>query len=51
MKYQFATYKNAALNAPIVDTNSACDAIAEYTTAVTTNATNDAGNNRRNRRA
>ena len=51
MKNQFATYKNAALNAPTVANTSAGDAIAVYTTAVTVNATNAAGNNLRNRRA
>ena len=51
MKYQFATYKNAALNAPTAFTISAGDDNAEYTTAVTNNNAADAGNNRRIRRA
>ena len=51
MKYQFVTYKNAALNDPAALRTSAGDAIAVNTIAVTINATNAAGSRRRNRRA
>ena len=50
MKYQFAEYRNAALNDPTASETSSGDAIAVYTTAVTINVTNAAGSNRRNRR-
>ena len=51
MKYQFVTYKNAALNDPAALRTSAGDAIAVNTIAVTISATNAAGSSRRNRRA
>ncbi len=43
MKYQFAEYKNAALNEPTASATSRRVAIAVYTTAVTSNVTNAAG--------